>query len=66
MAVGQSGFRDVVIWNPGAEKAGQLPDMQAGEERSFICIEAGAIMEPIRLGPGEEWTGKQQLTVMSG
>jgi glucose-6-phosphate 1-epimerase len=63
IAIGKQGFDDVVVWNPGAEKAAALPDMQARDYRSFVCVESGAIMQPIVLRSGESWIGSQSFTV---
>lgn len=64
ISVSQGGFRDIVVWNPGAEKAGRLTDMRADDYLGFVCVEAGAVIEPIRLAPHARWTGSQQLTVV--
>ncbi len=58
-----SGFRDAVIWNPGEELAGALDDLAPGEFRQMVCVEAAQVGEPIRLAPGEEWTGEQRIEV---
>ncbi|HEY5062505.1 MAG TPA: D-hexose-6-phosphate mutarotase [Gemmatimonadaceae bacterium] len=54
-----TGFRDVVIWNPGPTAS--LPDMEPGGYERMLCVEAAAIVVPIRLEPGEEWLGTQRL-----
>lgn len=54
-----TGFRDVVIWNPGPMAS--LPDMEPGGYERMLCVEAAAIVAPIRLGPGKEWVGTQRL-----
>jgi glucose-6-phosphate 1-epimerase len=59
----QEGFRDAVVWNPGAGKAASLADMTPGGYKSFLCIEAGAILQPVRLAPGESWHGSQVVRV---
>lgn len=61
--VGSEGFPDAVIWNPGAENAATLPDMQAGEEREMLCVEAAQAAEPARIAPGEAWRGAQVLEI---
>ena len=45
-----SGFRDAVLWNLGAEKAPTMADLGDGEWRKYVCVEAGAIGEPVRTG----------------
>ena len=57
----QQGFRDSVVWNPGAEKAAQLGDMPAQDWRHMLCIEAAQIAQPVQLQAGEHWRGQQSL-----
>ena len=54
---------DVVVWNPGPEKAGLMADLGRGEERTFICVEAGAISpsDKVTLSPGQSITFEQTL-----
>ncbi len=59
--VGTRGFADVVIWNPGMQKAAALPDMAPGGYTKMLCVEAAAIGTPVVLAPGEQWTGAQRL-----
>jgi glucose-6-phosphate 1-epimerase len=57
------GFRDAVVWNPGAIKGAALADMEADGYKRMLCIEAAAIGEPVVLQPGSVWSGTQLLTV---
>jgi len=57
------GFPDAVVWNPGAAKAAALSDLTPGGHREFLCIEAGAVMRPVTLAPGETWEGSQVARV---
>ena len=59
LRIGKTGFDDVVVWNPGAEKAAGLADVARGDAARFLCIEAGAILQPVRLAPGAGWAGTQ-------
>lgn len=61
LIVSQRGFRDTVVWNPGADKAAALTDLEPGGERHFVCIEAAAVSQPLILGPGATWRGVQQI-----
>jgi glucose-6-phosphate 1-epimerase len=63
VTLAQQGFRDAVVWNPGAEKAAALSDLTPGGQRHFLCVEAGAVLHPVMLGPGERWTGIQTVQV---
>lgn len=62
--ISQSGFADAVIWNPGAEKGASLSDLEAQGEQRMLCVEAGAILRPVRLAPGSSWAGSQTLRVL--
>ncbi|MFT4047439.1 MAG: D-hexose-6-phosphate mutarotase [Solimonas sp.] len=56
-------FPDLVVWNPGEQKAAGLADLDAGGWRRMLCIEAAAIAAPVRLAPGERWQAAQRLVV---
>ncbi|HEX2094649.1 MAG TPA: D-hexose-6-phosphate mutarotase [Longimicrobiaceae bacterium] len=62
----KDGFPDAVVWNPWAEGAGALPDLGDDEYLRMLCVEPGAVTEPVRLAPGEEWSGTQRLRGESG
>ena len=55
------GFRDAVVWNPGATLAASMGDLGAGEHLRFVCVEAATVVEPVTLAPGERWLGVQRL-----
>ena len=59
--IGQRGFTDTVVWNPGRERASQMPDMPTGAERHMLCVEAAAIEPAVRLEAGAEWSGVQSI-----
>jgi glucose-6-phosphate 1-epimerase len=63
IVVRAEGFPDAVVWNPGAKKAASFPDMEAGEEREMLCVEAAAAADPVVLAPGGTWTGAQVLEI---
>lgn len=60
--VAMTGFTDVVVWNPGQERSASLTDLEPGGWLRMLCVEAAAIGAPVRLEPGERWTGQQTLT----
>lgn len=64
LRIESANFPDVVVWNPGAEKAAALDDMEPGGERRMVCIEAGAIQSPVTLEAGRTWSGSQTLTAL--
>lgn len=61
--VRSEGFADTVVWNPGARGTAALPDMEAGEEREMLCVEAAQVWHPVELPPGETWRGAQVLEI---
>jgi glucose-6-phosphate 1-epimerase len=62
--VSMKGFSDVVVWNPGAERSAALQDLEPGGWLRMLCVEAAQIGAPVRLEPGERWTGQQMLTAL--
>lgn len=58
----QSGFRDVVVWNPGAADAAALSDMEDEEYRRFVCVES-ALITPYEIEPGTAWHGEHVITL---
>ncbi|KAJ2162573.1 hypothetical protein GGF46_000576 [Coemansia sp. RSA 552] len=56
-------FKDIVLWNPWAEKAKEMSDFADGEYKDMICVEAGTVDAKITLKPGETITCGQLLTV---
>lgn len=63
LSISAEGFPDAVIWNPGPEKCAKLADMEPDGYLQFVCVEAAAVAQPIRLAPGGIWRGTQTLSV---
>lgn len=63
-AIEQSGFPDVVVWNPWQTRCATLPDMAPLDFKRMLCIEAAAVNTPVRLAPGEDWVGRQTLVAL--
>lgn len=61
LRIASEGFRDAVVWNPGATLAASIGDLGAGEHLRFVCVEAATVAEPVTLAPGERWVGVQRL-----
>lgn len=57
----QRGFADAVVWNPGAEIAKTMADLEPEDYRSFVCVEAASVERPVALAPHEKWSGSQTL-----
>jgi len=55
------GFGDAIVWNPGEHLAARIGDLAPGEHARFVCVEAGQVMAPVLLAPGERWRGSQVL-----
>ena len=64
VALTQSGFRDLVVWNPGAADTAALADMADDEYQRFVCIEP-ALIVPASLKSGAAWRGEHQITAAS-
>jgi glucose-6-phosphate 1-epimerase len=61
----QTGFADVVVWNPGAALAQKLADLPDDGFEHFVCVESAAIATPVQLAAGGQWMGIQRLEVIS-
>ena len=61
--ISKTGFTDVVVWNPGAQGAMDLKDMDNDEYLNMLCIEAAIVDKPKTLLAGESWQGVQALTL---
>jgi glucose-6-phosphate 1-epimerase len=57
----QEGFRDAVVWNPGAADTAALADMEDDEYQRFVCIEP-AQLTPVELAPGAVWEGRYRVS----
>lgn len=57
-----TGFPDVVVWNPWAERGAALPDLEPEGYRHMVCVEAAAAGTPIHLDRDDGWCGSQRLT----
>ena len=63
LRIAASGFADTVVWNPGAEGGARLHDLEPDGYRHFVCVEAAAVLAPVKLAPGASWAGEQRLTL---
>jgi len=64
LRIEKRGFPDAVVWNPGVDITASKADFAPGDERHMLCVEAGAIMQPVELAPGARWTGTQIMTAV--
>lgn len=66
ITVSKSGSQTTVVWNPWAERAAQLPDLQPDAWQDFVCIEtANAAENVVQLHPQEAHTMEARFTVAS-
>ena len=47
VSITHADFTDVVVWNPGPEKAAQLSDMPAEDWQRMLCVEAARVIDPV-------------------
>lgn len=62
LEVASTGFADIVVWNPGAQAAAKLADMEPDGHLRMLCVEAAAAGSPVHVASGERWSGSQTLT----
>ncbi|XP_061343568.1 putative glucose-6-phosphate 1-epimerase isoform X2 [Gastrolobium bilobum] len=60
----KEGLPDVVVWNPWEKKSKSVVDLGDEEYKQMLCVDGAAIEKPITLKPGEEWTGRLELSVV--
>ena len=59
----RAGFNDVVVWNPGEEKARSPIGLGDGEWLNMLAVESAQIVPPVQLAPGSLWSGVQRMRV---
>ncbi|CAK8544883.1 unnamed protein product [Lathyrus sativus] len=60
----KEGLPDVAVWNPWEKKSKAMVDFGDEEYKQMLCVDAAVIEKPVNLKPGEEWTGRLQLSVV--
>ncbi|KAF8413280.1 hypothetical protein HHK36_001256 [Tetracentron sinense] len=60
----KDGLPDVVVWNPWEKKSKTMVDFGDEEYKQMLCVDGAVIERPIPLRPGEEWTGRVELSVV--
>ncbi|MGL4743301.1 MAG: D-hexose-6-phosphate mutarotase [Dermatophilaceae bacterium] len=64
LMVTTGGARNVVVWNPGPEKAADIGDILPGDWKRFVCVEAAnALGDAAVVAPGESHTLTYRLAV---
>ncbi|KAK7406071.1 hypothetical protein VNO78_07688 [Psophocarpus tetragonolobus] len=64
LVIKKEGLPDVVVWNPWERKSKSIVDLGDEEYKQMLCVDGAAIENPITLKPGEEWTGRLELSVL--
>ncbi|KAL5203462.1 hypothetical protein ABZP36_014414 [Zizania latifolia] len=62
VVIRKEGLPDIVVWNPWEKKSKTMVDFGDEEYKQMLCVDAAAAERPITLKPGEEWTGKLELS----
>lgn len=52
------------VWNPWEKKSKSMVDLGDEEYKHMLCVDGAVIEKPVNLKPGEEWTGRIQLSVV--
>ncbi|WP_158224616.1 D-hexose-6-phosphate mutarotase [Agaribacterium haliotis] len=60
-----TGFSEVVVWNPWSEGAAELADMADKEYLNMLCVEAALVDPRKTLEAGESWFGEQLIELHS-
>ncbi|KAM0912608.1 hypothetical protein ACQ4PT_012696 [Festuca glaucescens] len=60
----KEGLPDTVVWNPWEKKSKTMQDFGDEEYKQTLCVDAAAVERSITLKPGEEWTGKLELSAV--
>ncbi|KAJ1694945.1 hypothetical protein LUZ63_011643 [Rhynchospora breviuscula] len=61
----KEGLPDCVLWNPWDKQAKKIPDFGDKEFRNMLCLQPAIIERPLKLKPGQEWTGRVQFTIVN-
>lgn len=65
LEIGRDSLGDVVVWNPGPEKAAGMSDFGPADGwKRMLCIEPGAVASPQKLDPGDTFEGSQIIKAL--
>ncbi|KAK4262851.1 hypothetical protein QN277_028355 [Acacia crassicarpa] len=64
LGIRKEGLPDIVVWNPWEKKSKTMVDLGDEEYKQMLCVDGAAVEKPITLKPGEEWTGRLDLSVV--
>jgi len=54
----------VGVWNPWNKEAKAIPDFGDEDYMSMLCVDSAVVEAPIVLKPSEEWTARQELSIV--
>ncbi|RZS01003.1 hypothetical protein BHM03_00030796 [Ensete ventricosum] len=60
----ESEVTPLLVWNPWEKKSKSIPDLGDEEYKQMLCVDGAVVERPITLKPGEEWTGRLDLTAI--
>uniref|UniRef100_A0A1D1YCZ0 glucose-6-phosphate 1-epimerase n=2 Tax=Anthurium amnicola TaxID=1678845 RepID=A0A1D1YCZ0_9ARAE len=60
----KEGLSDIGVWNPWEKKSKSMIDFGDEEYKQMLCVDGAAVERPITIRPGEEWTGRLELSVV--
>lgn len=63
LVVEQSGFGELVVWNPWESGVTAFPDMAPLDFKRMLCVEAVAY-HPVELAAAQDWCGRQTLLAL--
>ncbi|EPS73462.1 hypothetical protein M569_01293, partial [Genlisea aurea] len=62
--VRKDGLPDAIVWNPWEKKSKAMNDMGDDEYKYMLCVGPATIENAVSLKPGEEWKGRQELSLV--
>ncbi|KAL2347991.1 hypothetical protein Fmac_001991 [Flemingia macrophylla] len=60
----KDGLPDIVVWNPWKKKSKAIKDIGNEEYMHMLCVDSASVENPITLKPGQEWTGRLELSLL--
>ncbi|KAK4742720.1 hypothetical protein SAY87_000721 [Trapa incisa] len=60
----KEGLPDIVVWDPWEKKSKSMVDFGDEEYKQMVCVDAALVEKPITLKPGEEWTGRMEISAV--
>ena len=61
---GSNTMPDIVVWNPGQEKAKAAADIGEHNYPRYVCVEVGHVNDAVKLDTNQSWNGTQEITLL--